>query len=181
MKRKPISKRIRFEIFKRDLFTCQYCGNTPPSVILECDHINPVSKGGTNDEHNLITSCFNCNRGKSNVELIIAPKTISEKYKILQEKDLQFVEYQKLVRKFNNRINKLIEKIVKIYSNSFPGYTTTEHFKQGSIKKFILNLEFNEVEEAMYTSCGKFNADDSLKYFCGICWNKIKGVKYGGY
>src|SRR5690606_26635672 len=62
--RKPLSKKIRFEVFKRDSFTCQYCGAKAPECILEVDHINPVSNGGKNEILNLITSCFNCNRGK---------------------------------------------------------------------------------------------------------------------
>ena len=41
--RVAISKRLRFEVFKRDRFECQYCGQTPPAVILHCDHIIPVS------------------------------------------------------------------------------------------------------------------------------------------
>ncbi len=64
--RHPIPKSIRFEIFKRDKFTCQYCGKKAPDIILHVDHINPVSKGGTNDLLNLITSCVDCNLGKSN-------------------------------------------------------------------------------------------------------------------
>ena len=47
--RKDISKKTRFEIFKRDSFTCQYCGRKAPDVLLVIDHIEPVSKGGTND------------------------------------------------------------------------------------------------------------------------------------
>ena len=68
-KRKTISKKLRFEVFKRDSFTCQYCGKSAPDVVLEVDHINPVSKGGDNDLLNLITSCRDCNRGKSDREL----------------------------------------------------------------------------------------------------------------
>jgi 5-methylcytosine-specific restriction endonuclease McrA len=68
MKRKPVSTRTRFEIFKRDNFTCQYCGRKPPEIILEIDHITPISKGGDEDQINLITACFDCNRGKSNDE-----------------------------------------------------------------------------------------------------------------
>ena len=64
-KREPLSKGIRFEVFKRDNFTCQYCGAKAPDVILEVDHINPIKLGGTNEIMNLVTSCFNCNRGKS--------------------------------------------------------------------------------------------------------------------
>ena len=48
-----ISKKIRFEVFKRDGFTCQYCGNTPPNVILEVDHIEPKSKNGKDDINNV--------------------------------------------------------------------------------------------------------------------------------
>lgn len=63
--RKSISKKTRFEVFKRDGFKCQYCGAAAPEAILEVDHINPVSKGGDNDVMNLITSCKPCNSGKS--------------------------------------------------------------------------------------------------------------------
>ena len=62
--RKAISKALRFEVFKRDHFTCQYCGRMAPDVILEVDHIKPVAKGGDNDILNLVTSCRDCNRGK---------------------------------------------------------------------------------------------------------------------
>jgi 5-methylcytosine-specific restriction endonuclease McrA len=64
MARTPISKTLRFSVFKRDSFTCQYCGKMAPDVILEVDHINPVSKNGSGDILNLITSCYDCNRGK---------------------------------------------------------------------------------------------------------------------
>lgn len=63
-KDKPLSKKIRFEVFKRDKFTCQYCGKSAPEVILELEHIKPKSKGGTNRITNLLTACFDCNRGK---------------------------------------------------------------------------------------------------------------------
>jgi 5-methylcytosine-specific restriction endonuclease McrA len=45
-KRKGLSQTIRFEVFKRDAFKCQYCGKSAPEVTLEVDHIIPVSKGG---------------------------------------------------------------------------------------------------------------------------------------
>ena len=50
--------------------TCQYCGKSSPEVVLEVDHVTPVSKGGTNEFENLITSCRECNRGKSDHEVI---------------------------------------------------------------------------------------------------------------
>src|SRR5574344_570940 len=69
MTRQSIKKSVRFEVFKRDSFTCQYCGKTAPDVVLHVDHIKPVSKGGENDLLNLITSCADCNLGKGAREL----------------------------------------------------------------------------------------------------------------
>jgi hypothetical protein len=68
-KRKALSKKIRFEVFKKDNFTCQYCGAKAPKVELHVDHIKPVSRGGTNELENLTTSCLPCNLGKGNREL----------------------------------------------------------------------------------------------------------------
>lgn len=59
-----VTPKIRFEVLKRDNFTCQYCGAHGEGVVLEVDHIIPISKGGTSDMGNLITACFDCNRGK---------------------------------------------------------------------------------------------------------------------
>ena len=49
-------------VFKRDNYTCSYCGKIGGK--LECDHIVPVSKGGTDLIINLTTSCRRCNRQK---------------------------------------------------------------------------------------------------------------------
>ncbi len=60
-----ISRQLRWRILSRDNFTCQYCGHRPPDVALEVDHITPQSKGGTDEETNLLTACTVCNGGKS--------------------------------------------------------------------------------------------------------------------
>lgn len=67
--RMPIPKRVRFEVLKRDMQTCVYCGRKPPGVFLHIDHVIPVAKGGTNDLSNLVTACEHCNRGKGAVPL----------------------------------------------------------------------------------------------------------------
>ena len=67
--RKTLSKKTRFEVFKRDKFTCQYCGKSAPDVVLEVDHVVPVAEGGDDDMLNLVTSCFDCNRGKGAIKL----------------------------------------------------------------------------------------------------------------
>ena len=56
---------IRWRILKRDNFTCQYCGRKAPNVELHIDHIIPQSRGDSDAEINLLTSCVECNIGKS--------------------------------------------------------------------------------------------------------------------
>lgn len=58
---------MRFNILNRDNFRCQYCGRNPKedNCKLMIDHIIPRAKGGTDNYNNLITSCFECNAGKS--------------------------------------------------------------------------------------------------------------------
>lgn len=53
---------IRERIFARDDYTCAYC--SARGVKLECDHVVPVSRGGSHDDENLTTACFDCNRSK---------------------------------------------------------------------------------------------------------------------
>ena len=66
---KSITSSIRKYIFKRDNWTCAYCGhhnNGKNDIILQVDHKIPISKGGSNNPENLITSCWKCNLKKSN-------------------------------------------------------------------------------------------------------------------
>jgi hypothetical protein len=75
VKRESISKRTRFEIFKRDAFMCQYCGAGAPDAVLHIEHIIPVSRGGTSHISNLTTACQKCNSGKSDVPLEVVIKS----------------------------------------------------------------------------------------------------------
>ncbi len=63
--------KLRFEVLKRDGFSCQYCGRSPKEnkVTLHVDHIIPRNKGGKDNYDNLITSCSDCNYGKTDVLL----------------------------------------------------------------------------------------------------------------
>lgn len=52
----------RREIFRRDHYTCQYCGGA--STNLTVDHVKPKHQGGSHDWHNLVTACYTCNHQK---------------------------------------------------------------------------------------------------------------------
>lgn len=64
-----MTTKFREYIKKRDNYTCQDCTVSlakEPHLLLEVDHILPVSKGGLSTEDNLQTLCWRCNRTKSN-------------------------------------------------------------------------------------------------------------------
>lgn len=66
--RAMMTTKLREFIKERDNFTCCNCGNSiykEPNLLLEIDHIIPVSKGGCTVEDNLQTLCWKCNRAKS--------------------------------------------------------------------------------------------------------------------
>lgn len=59
----------RKNIYERDNYTCQYCGDTPKIKDLNIDHIVPRSKGGRNSWTNLVCSCIRCNTRKADKSL----------------------------------------------------------------------------------------------------------------
>lgn len=173
---RSISKKIRFEVFKRDSFTCQYCAAKPPQVPLEIDHIKPVSKGGNNLIDNLITSCFDCNRGKSNNELTSIPETLLQKTQKIKEAKKQYNEYVKYLNYIKELSESYVDRVEDIYNSHFNGYIFTLRFRI-TVKSFIDKIGIEETEISMETACMKmYDEQEVLRYFCGICWNKIKGT-----
>lgn len=66
--RSAMTPELRAAILQRDNYTCCRCGNSlakEPNLLLEVDHIIPVSKGGKTEWNNLQTLCWRCNRAKS--------------------------------------------------------------------------------------------------------------------
>lgn len=64
-----MTAKLRTSIKERDNYTCQQCFvsvEQEPHLLLEVDHIIPVSKGGLSISENLQALCWKCNRRKSN-------------------------------------------------------------------------------------------------------------------
>lgn len=60
-----VTKRLRYEVLRRDNHACRYCGATAPDVKLTVDHVLPKALGGKDEASNLVTACAPCNAGKS--------------------------------------------------------------------------------------------------------------------
>ena len=59
-----IKKSVRFRVLRRCQFRCHYCGRRAGDVTLEIDHVIPRSRGGSDNEANLVAACEDCNLGK---------------------------------------------------------------------------------------------------------------------
>lgn len=155
--RKPISKSIRFEVFKRDKFTCQYCGKSAPDVVLHIDHIQPVSNGGDNSITNLITACAACNGGKSNRELSDDTVIAKQKSQLdeLQERRDQLemmVEWQKGLMNIEADI---VAEASSIWSKLVKPFSLTES-GLNQLKKLLRTYGFPEVVESMKLSAERY-------------------------
>lgn len=176
-KRKPLSKKIRFEVFKRDHFTCQYCGQMSPDVILEVDHIKPVAEGGTDDMTNLITSCRDCNRGKGKTPL--GDKSELKK----QQKELNDLadrrEQAEMMIEWRQELNKTVERqvdYIEEYIVGETGYTLTD-YGRARMKKLIRQFSFQELCAAVeiaydyYFEGDERSWEQAFKKIGGICYN----------
>jgi hypothetical protein len=172
--RKALSTRTRFEVFKRDRFTCQYCGRTPPAVVLHVDHILAVANGGTDEECNLITSCVDCNLGKSDVPLESSPPALAHTIEEQREKLEQLIAYSDfLMEKRQGEIDQ-VRKAARAWSKlGMAPWTVSERM---SVRQFLARLPLPEIIEAVEIAASKFPTSNAraFRYFCGVCWSKIK-------
>lgn len=77
-------------ILLRDKFKCFYCGKSAfaDGVVLEVDHVRPLSFGGEPKAKNLVTACAACNRAK--IDTIIVPPLLDEIQAEIDKRNLEF-------------------------------------------------------------------------------------------
>lgn len=175
MKRTAVSKRTRFEVFKRDLFTCQYCGATPPGALLHADHIVAVANGGGNDIDNLVTACDSCNLGKAAVPLSSVPKSLREKAAEVAEREEQIRGFNAILQARKDRLDDEAWRIAAELERK-PRLDSYNRAQLQSIRIFLERLPFTEVLQAAEIANAKwpYSGGRHFKYFCAVCWNKIR-------
>lgn len=180
MKRKNISKKLRFEVFKRDKFTCQYCGEKAPDVILEIDHIKPVAKNGSSDILNLITACKSCNAGKS--DRVLSDNSVVEKQhkqlSDLQERKEQFemmINWQKELAKLDSYA---VEQLASFWTELTSGYLLNKSGEK-DLEKLIQRFSHEKIMEAMRISVKQYveyKKDKATKESVERAWGKVGGI-----
>lgn len=165
------------------MFTCHYCGKKAPDIVLELDHVQPVATGGDNDILNLVTSCFDCNRGKGKHELSdnAVIKTQREQLELLQERREQIglmFEWKKSLSKQDEETFKMI---IDYLEAKITPLSVNENGK-ASIRDLLRRFGINPLLDAIDVAAGiyiKFAEDgspttESVENFL----NKLGGVLY---
>jgi hypothetical protein len=173
---------VRFEIFKRDKFTCRYCGGKSPEAILEIDHVLPLTAGGTDEPDNLVTACFICNRGKAArllTGISIPPESdLHEKAILLAEQELQIAEYNFWKAKQRAREDREIADLAQRWQVRWGG----TYWQVSDVRAFLRALGYVEllevlelVEDKTVSWAGSSKAYSAWRFFCGICHRRIEG------
>lgn len=172
--RKKISKKLRFEVFKRDKFTCQYCGRMAPDVVLEVDHIKPVSKGGTNDIMNLVTSCYECNRGKTNIEL--SDDTIVKKQQMQLQEIAEKREQLEMMLQWRESLKNLDDEYINAIDDIFSSCTdfTMSETGKKKVKKWLKEFSLGEIMDAAEIALDQYYTGTSVSW--DIAFDKIPRI-----
>lgn len=178
MKRKGISKKLRFAVLSRDAFICQYCGQSPPAVILQVDHIHPVSKGGTSAMENMVTACQSCNSGKGAGLLADASQPMKQAMADAKERAAQMREYEAWLQEQRQAEEALIDQSARLWlvGNQYDitKYSASVAMR-ATLRRFVRKLPMTIIREAVEIQASR-NSNDPWRYFCAVCWNKIKGT-----
>lgn len=174
----PISRRLRFEILRRDGYTCRYCGAKAPDVTLSVDHVIPTALGGGDEPNNLVTACTPCNSGKT---------SLSPDSPIVEDVDAAALLWAKAMeRAVQIRRQEIRDRGMQ--RAHFAGAWQMWHYGEGneeqvpwppnwedSVERFLdLGLDINDLVEMVPVAMRSNVSTDSVwRYFCGIAWKEI--------
>lgn len=177
-----LSKRLRFEVFKRDSFTCQYCGKKAPDVVLHVDHIHPRAEGGTDDLLNLTTACGDCNLGKA-AKLLSDDSVVNKQraqMEALQERQEQIQMMIDWHRSLSNLDQDTVDKIGAHWCELADWHGLSEYGRD-KMAKLVRRFGAEPVLESMRIAAGTYfkyegAATSATKESANEAFNKIGGI-----
>jgi hypothetical protein len=174
-KRKAVSTRTRFEVFKRDGFRCVYCGAAPTAGPLHVDHVEAVANGGTSSPANLVTACADCNLGKSSVPL--EDKRIAKAIATTADRDhaRQILEYLSIQRGVEAAKSQAADVVAERWEEIVGPLSQVMYDRLSGL---LAKWSIEDLEEAMQITGRKlstvgerfdgYDAQEQTKYFHGV-------------
>jgi hypothetical protein len=172
MKRRAISKTLRFQVFRRDGFQCLYCGRRPPEAILQVDHAMPVAVGGDSELPNLVTCCSECNAGKRD-HIVITPIDWEDSELRRLEAFQRLAElraYQALKAELDRELGSITDSLMSCWYTIFGGawQPTPE-----DIRYLLDDHDPDEIEKAFYLASRRSAGppQEAWRYACAVLRN----------
>lgn len=181
-RRPSISRRLRFEILRRDNHRGRYCGSDDGP--LQIDHVVPVSLGGSDDPSNLVASCIECNVGKASTspnDDVVAD---------VAEDAAKWARAIRIASSERMEESELEDALVAGFENCWNrwGYGPENArrrvplpggYRQSVLRFFRLGLTPLDLSSAVDIAMGKngLPPNELFRYFCGICWNYVREVQ----
>jgi hypothetical protein len=157
--------------------------------VLEIDHVIPVVDGGGDNEENLVTACFDCNRGKAAESLTCIPSSISDRVEQERERLEQVKAFNAYGQQLRQEVEEQSRRLGTYWCNATGRDEDRDQFTFGdarmrSVMRFLKDLGPHEIQAAMDIALAKKDAraghdDGAFRYFCGTCWGMIKERKDG--
>lgn len=170
-----VSKRLRFEILRRDNHACRYCGGVAPAVVLTVDHVVPVALGGSDDPSNLVTACEDCNAGKAATspgeKIVDDVAQDAVRWSNAIKRAAQIEETSKASRRLSH------EDVWEYWTGLNPRWAyPTAGWEQTVDRLMDAGLGIVDIFEAIDTASSAFGVTqrNRWRYFCGICWRTIE-------
>lgn len=169
-----ISKRLRYEILRRDNHTCRYCGGVAPEVVLRVDHVVPQALGGSDEPSNLVAACHDCNAGKTSS----APDQ-----HVVEDVGQKALRWSFAIAQAAKEMASQSAGRTELYDairGAFPGYYQRRLPKDlATTADQLINagLPVTVIVDMAKLAAVKPNIDDRWKYFCGCCWTKIRQLQ----
>ncbi len=175
-----IGKRLRFEVFKRDSFTCQYCGKHAPDVVLQVDHIKPKSKGGADDILNLVAACADCNGGKSN-HALTDQQTVQQKHKQLAQLQARKEQLEMMFEWQEGLLDledETVTRIADLWSRRVAGYSLND-YGLSEVRKLLKKFGAAEVCTAIEIAAETYleQVEGKLTHkSVELAWQRVGGI-----
>lgn len=173
-----VSKRMRYEVLRRDNHTCRYCGGSAPDVKLTVDHVVPVALGGSDDPTNLVAACKDCNAGKTSTSPD-APLVADIDAKAAAW-DLALTQAIEARAARQMHVGMDVDYILEMWSDANPHWAQAPQDAETTVEGFIVRgLNANDLEKAIDVATSKPGLAQRSRwsYFCGICWNMVREIE----
>jgi hypothetical protein len=178
--RRAISKRLRYEVLRRDNHTCRYCGGTAPDVALTVDHVTPVALGGSDDPSNLVAACRDCNSGKSATPpgAPLVADVAQDALRWAQAMQAVAIAFEDQYHRRQDTYAEFEDAWVNWTYGDGKEFPRDADCKQSVDNWLKLGMSMPLLVECIEIAMRKqIGPDNRWRYFCGVTWNRLTDLQ----